>query len=86
MLLDERDPLRLLVWQRPQQHGVNDAEDRRNSSDAQTERDHGNQSEARFLNEHSRSETRVLPECAHGSFSSENPWVRIASSVLSARG
>src|SRR5262249_56800862 len=50
MLLDERDSLRLLVWQRPQQHGVNDAEDRRDGPDAQTERNHHNQNTSTFLN------------------------------------
>ena len=50
-LEDGHDPARVGVGQRPQQHAVDDAEDRRGHPDAEGQREHRDGSEARVLAE-----------------------------------
>jgi len=48
------------IRQRLNQHRIDHAENRSVGSNAQRQRDHGNQGEARFLDQHSRAVAQVL--------------------------
>jgi len=61
-------PLLFGEGQRAQQHRIHDAEDQRVRSNAQSERDHGDQAKMGLLQQHSRAEAQVLPECSHSRF------------------
>ena len=53
--------------QRLKNDGLEPGEDRGVRADAQRERDDGDQCEAGLLQQHSRAEAQVLPECLHNS-------------------
>ena len=54
--------LRMVVRQRLQQHGIDDAEDGSVRADAESEGEHGDGGEAGILAQHAQSEARVLHE------------------------
>src|SRR5262245_8001445 len=57
---EQDESLRIIDRQRFQQHGVNQAEDRRVGSDAQRQRERGHASKAAMLQQHPRGITQVL--------------------------
>ncbi len=57
-----RQLFRFRIWQRTQQHGIDDAEDRRVRADAQRQREDGNQGESGILQQHSRAVTKILQQ------------------------
>src|SRR5262245_43546635 len=57
---ERHHPFRLRVWQRTQQNGVDDAEDRRVRADAECECENGDESEYSVFSEHSHAITQVL--------------------------
>ncbi len=81
--LPQRDqPVRLGIRQRPEQHAIDDAEDRRVRPDAQREREHGDGGEAGVLQQlaegefevlHFREESHALNLCAGLSVRTRSP-------------
>src|SRR5262249_40412539 len=63
-----QQPLRLGERQRLQQHGVDDAEDRRIRADAQAERENRDRREALVFEQHSQAEAQVLKHFVLQSF------------------
>ncbi len=57
--------LGIWVLQRPQNYGVDDAEDCRVGANAQAEREHSNQGEGRALAEQAAAIQQILPEFFH---------------------
>src|SRR5262245_52508847 len=64
---DNRQTFRVAVRKRAQQQAVDDAEDGRVSADAQSQCDNGYNSEAGFLQKHSRAVAQILKQCLHKS-------------------
>jgi hypothetical protein len=58
-MLDEDQPVAILVRQRLQQHAVDDTEDRGVRPDPQTERDHRENGESRILEQRSRAVAKI---------------------------
>ena len=54
-----------MEWQRLEQHGIHQTEDRRIHAGAERQRNDGYQREARFLQQHARAVAQVLPESLH---------------------
>jgi len=52
----------LVIRQRPEQRGVDDAENRSVRADSERQRQRGDQREAGMFQQHSRSVSQVLPE------------------------
>jgi hypothetical protein len=67
---EERQPLGILIRQRAQQDGVDDAENGCIDADAQAERENDDQREARLFQQTSRRIADVLPEHFHLVFAS----------------
>lgn len=53
------------VWQRLQDYGVDDAEDRRVGANAQSECEHSNHGEGRALAEQAAAIQQILPKLSH---------------------
>ena len=53
------EPRRIVVGQRPQQHGVDDAENRGGGADAQRDREHGGDGECRLAPQAAESKQNV---------------------------
>ena len=67
------DPIGIRVGKRPQQHAVDDAEDRRGGADAEAEREDGDEGEALGPDEHADAVAQVAagsPRAAPGGYSS----------------
>src|SRR5262245_60114695 len=66
---DDRQPLGIAVRKRTQQEAVDDAEYCTVGTNAQSQSEHGDSSEARILEEHSRAVAQVLKYCLHSQIS-----------------
>jgi hypothetical protein len=64
---DLDDTVGVFERQRLQHKRVEDSEQRGVNADAERQRQHGNQREARFLRQRSRAKAQVLPQCPHNS-------------------
>src|SRR6185295_8608719 len=59
---DRDEPSGILVGQRPQQHAVDDAEDRAGRADAECEGDHGRGRDAGVASQHTRGVAEIAEE------------------------
>jgi hypothetical protein len=59
------DAIRIAIRQRPQDHRVDDAENRRVGADAERERQQRDERKARLLDERANREAKVLEEGGH---------------------
>src|SRR5262245_38140449 len=60
---DPKQPLRIVIRQRLEQYGINNAEDRRVRADAQAESQRGYECETRVSHQHPRAVPQILNEC-----------------------
>ena len=68
-LVDRHEPIRVGVAQRPQEHGVDEAEDRAVGTDAERQCEHRDQREGRRLHQRSEGLPEVVEERPHRGFS-----------------
>src|SRR5262249_24319004 len=65
IMVDHYQRRGVLIRQRPEEHRIDDAEDRRVGADAQRQRDDCDDGEPWFTHQRAKPETQVLPECLH---------------------
>ena len=67
--MDQHQAIRIGVAERPQEHGVDEAEDRAVGADTERQREHGDQREGRRLRQRAQRLPQVEEQRAHGGFS-----------------
>ena len=73
-LPQHHDPIRLREGERSQEHGMDQAEHGRVRADAEAQREHGDQREARVLDEHPHAVAQVVQDHPHEVASSRQLW------------
>ena len=81
-LVEQYQPLEILIRKRAQQNAVDEAEDRAGRADSQRQRNDRGQSEARLLQQHSQTVARVLPKCFHSDFPLGNAQYRLLTRAV----
>jgi hypothetical protein len=66
MDLNHPDTVGVHIWERVEQHVLDDAEDRRGRADAERESQHSQGGEARLVPNPAYPVSEVLPDCLHG--------------------
>src|SRR5205085_1717608 len=65
VLAQNHDATGIWIWQRSQQHGIDDTEDGGVRADAERNREHGDGSEAGLFGQHSQGKTNILEQRVH---------------------